>query len=126
VDIPFRGSINIGFRLPGNIVPEEPFVVVEEMPMFPGGEKALLDFLQENLVYPEKAKADSIQGKVIVRFVVNTKGEAESVDVIKGVHHLLDAEAIRVVDLMNGFKPGKQGGQPVNVWYMVPVNFELK
>jgi len=119
-------SIPVRSRIPEGPDMQEPFVVVEEMPMFPGGEKALLDFLQENLVYPEKAKADSIQGKVIVRFVVNTKGEAESVDVIKGVHHLLDAEAIRVVDLMNGFKPGKQGGQPVNVWYMVPVNFELK
>jgi len=119
-------SIPVSGRPSNEIKTRDPFVVVEEMPMFPGGERSLLDFLQENLVYPEKAAADSIQGKVIVRFVVNSIGETENISVLKGVHHLLDAEAVRVVDLMSGFKPGMQRGQPVDVWYMVPVNFQLK
>ncbi len=114
-----------GFKLPGQILEEEPFVVVEEMPMYPGGEVELLKFIAENTQYPEAAKAQKIAGKVIVRFYVNTDGETEGLSVLKGVHPLLDAEASRVVDMLSGFKPGKQGGKAVPVWYMVPVNFNL-
>jgi TonB family protein len=99
--------------------------VVEEMPMYPGGEGELLKFIAENKKYPEAAKADTIQGKVIVRFIVNTEGNTEGITVLKGVHPLLDAEAVRVVKLLSGFKPGMQGGKAVNVWYMVPINFTL-
>jgi TonB family protein len=125
VDIPFTSSVNVGFKLPGQIVEEEPFVVVEEMPMYPGGEGELLKFITENTQYPEAAKAQKIGGKVIVRFYVNTNGETEGLSVLRSVHPLLDAEALRVVDLLTGFKPGKQGGKAVPVWYMVPVNFNL-
>jgi TonB family protein len=125
VDLPFSSSVNVGFKLPDNIVDEEPFVVVEEMPMYPGGEGELLRFIAENTKYPEAAKAEKIQGKVIIRFVVNTAGDTEGISVLKGVHPLLDAEAVRVVSLLSGFKPGKQGGVAVPVWYMVPINFAL-
>ena len=125
VDLPFSSSVNVGFKLPDNIVNEEPFVVVEEMPMYPGGEGELLRFIAENTKYPEAAKAEKIQGKVIIRFVVNTAGDTEGISVLKGVHPLLDAEAVRVVSLLSGFKPGKQGGVAVPVWYMVPINFAL-
>ena len=125
VDLPFSSSVNIGFKLPDQIVKEEPFVVVEEMPMYPGGESELLKFIAENTQYPEAAKAEKIQGKVIVRFIVNTDGDTEGISVIKGVHPLLDAEAIRVVGMLKGFKPGMQGGKAVPVWYMVPINFGL-
>jgi TonB family protein len=107
------------------IVKEEPFVVVEEMPMYPGGEGELLKFIAENTQYPEAAKAQKIEGKVVVRFIVNTEGDTEGMSVLKGVHPLLDAEAIRVVGMLSGFRPGMQGGKAVPVWYMVPINFAL-
>jgi len=104
----------------------EPFVVVEEMPMFPGGDPALLAYIAEHVEYPEIAKENNIQGKVIVRFCVTSKGGVDKVSVLKGVDPELDKEAIRVVQTLPPFKPGKQGGKPVPVWYMVPINFTLK
>lgn len=104
----------------------EPFVVVEEMPMFPGGDAELLKFIGANTQYPEVAKENNIQGRVIVRFCVTAKGGVSQVSVLKGVDPELDAEAIRVVNSLPTFKPGKQGGKPVPVWYMVPITFTLK
>jgi protein TonB len=107
--------------------PEEvPFVVVEEMPMFPGGDAELLKYIGENTIYPEVAKENNIQGRVIVRFCVTAKGGVSQVSVLKGVDPELDKEAIRVVNTLPPFKPGKQGGKPVPVWYMVPITFTLK
>jgi len=104
----------------------EPFVVVEEMPMFPGGEVELLKYIMEHTQYPEVAKENNIQGKVIVRFCVTAKGGVDKVEILKGVDPELDKEAIRVVKTLPAFKPGKQGGKPVPVWYMVPINYTLK
>jgi len=104
----------------------EPFVVVEEMPMFPGGKTELLTWIANNTQYPEVAKENNIQGKVIVRFCVTSKGTVDRVSILKGVDPELDKEAIRVVQTLPAFKPGKQGGKPVPVWYMVPINFTLK
>ena len=104
----------------------EPFVVVEEMPMFPGGDAALLKYVMEHTQYPEVAKENNIQGKVIIRFCVTPKGGVSQVSVLKGVDPELDKEAMRVVTTLPAFKPGKQGGKPVPVWYMVPINFTLK
>ena len=95
------------------------------MPMYPGGDGELLKYLTENTKYPEAAKAEKIQGRVIIRFFVSTEGTAEEVTVLKGVDARLDAEAVRVVSTLKGFKPGMQGGKPVNVWYMVPITFSL-
>jgi protein TonB len=103
-----------------------PFVVVEEMPMFPGGELELLKYIAEHTQYPEIAKENNIQGKVIVRFCVTSKGGVSQVSILKGVDPELDKEAIRVVNTLPTFKPGKQGGKPVPVWYMVPIAFTLK
>jgi TonB family protein len=100
-----------------------PFVVVEEMPLFPGGDSALLSYIRLNTKYPEAAKAKGAQGRVIIRFCVTDSGGIDRVSVLKGVDSLLDAEAIRVVKTLPRFKPGKQGGKPVNVWYMVPITF---
>jgi protein TonB len=105
---------------------QTPFVVVEEMPMFPGGDPALLAYIAANTQYPEIAKENNIQGKVIVRFCVTSKGGVNQVSVLKGVDPELDKEAIRVVTTLPLFKPGKQGGKPVPVWYMVPIAFTLK
>lgn len=105
---------------------EDIFVVVEEMPQYPGGETALMDFINKNLEYPKEAKAKNIQGRVICRFEVKADGSIGYVSVLKAIDPLLDAEAIRVLKLMNGWKPGMQGGKPVNVWYSVPIIFQLK
>ncbi len=104
----------------------EPFVVVEEMPMFPGGDAALLTYIADHTNYPEVAKENNIQGRVIVRFCVTAKGGVSQVSVLKGVDPELDEEAKRVVSTLPAFKPGKQGGKPVPVWYMVPITFTLK
>jgi TonB family protein len=104
----------------------EPFVVVEEMPAFPGGDPALLKYIGENTIYPEISKAQNIQGRVIVRFCVTEKGGVSQISVLKGVSPELDAEAIRVVKTLPVFNPGKQGGKPVPVWYMVPITFSLR
>jgi protein TonB len=105
---------------------EAPFVVVEEMPMFPGGDSTLLAYISKNTKYPESAKTNKIQGKVIVRFCVTSEGGVDRISVLKGVNFELDAEAVRVVGTLPQFKPGKQGGRPVPVWYMVPIDFSLK
>jgi periplasmic protein TonB len=102
-----------------------PFVVVEEMPMFPGGDEALLKYLGENTMYPETAKKNNIQGKVIVRFCVTEKGKVNKISILRGVNPEIDAEAIRVVGTLPEFIPGKQGGKAVPVWYMVPITFTL-
>lgn len=104
----------------------EPFVVVEEMPMFPGGTEELMKYLREHTIYPEVAKENNIQGKVIVRFCVTPKGGVDRVEILKPVDPELDKEAIRVVKTLPAFKPGKQGGKPVPVWFMVPISFTLK
>ena len=103
-----------------------PFVVVEEMPMFPGGEIELLKYLMAHTNYPEIAKENNIQGRVIIRFCVTSKGGVAQVSILKGVDPELDAEAIRVVNTLPTFKPGKQGGKPVPVWYSVPILFSIK
>lgn len=103
-----------------------PFVLVDEMPMFPGGDSGLLKYIGENTHYPEAAKLNNIQGKVIVRFCVTAEGKISLISVIKGVSPELDAEGIRVVKTLPAFQPGKQGGKPVPVWYMVPITFTLQ
>jgi len=104
----------------------EPFVVVEEMPMFPGGDAALLTYISANTVYPEVAKENNIQGRVIVRFCVTSKGGVSQVSILKSVDPELDKEAMRVVNTLPTFKPGKQGGKAVPVWFSVPITFTLK
>ena len=106
--------------------PAEVFVVVEEMPTFPGGDPELMKFINSNIVYPEIAKENNIQGRVILRFCVTFKGGVDQVQVLKPVDPALDNEAVRVIKMLPPWKPGKQGGKPVNVWYSVPVTFQLK
>lgn len=102
-----------------------PFVVVEEMPSFPGGEAELLKYLAAHTNYPAVAQENNIQGKVMVRFCVTSKGGIDLVSVIRSIDPALDAEAIRVVKALPPFKPGKQGGRPVPVWYSVPIIFTI-
>jgi TonB family protein len=113
-------AVNSG--LPGEV----PFVEVEQMPLFPGGDAALLKYLGENTIYPENAKKNNIKGKVILRFCIASDGTVNRVSVLQGVDPELDAEAIRVAKTLPAFTPGKQGGKAVAVWYMVPITFTLK
>jgi TonB family protein len=109
-----------------NDAEEVPFVVVEQMPMFPGGDAALLNFIGENTIYPEASKTQNIHGRVIIRFCISSKGNVAQISVLQGVSPELDAEAIRVVSTLPKFQPGRQGGKNVPVWYMVPITFSLK
>ena len=103
----------------------EIYMVVEDSPQFPGGLQALLDYLHDNIKYPESCRRDSIQGRVIISFVVENDGSINSAEIVKGVHEQLDAEALRVIDAMPKWKPGKQRGKTVRVKYAIPVNFRL-
>jgi len=104
----------------------EPFIIVEEMPAFPGGIPALLEYIYENTIYPEVAKENNIQGRVIIKFCVTPDGGVDLVSVLKGVDPELDAETIRVVKTLPPFRPGRQGGKAVPVWFTLPINFQLK
>jgi protein TonB len=103
----------------------EPFLVVEQMPDFPGGELELYKFLEENIKYPPMARESGISGKVI-KFVVNKDGKISDIALLRGIGGGCDEEALRVVKKMPLWKPGKQNGVPVPVWFTLPINFILK
>ncbi|MBR1877423.1 MAG: TonB family protein [Paludibacteraceae bacterium] len=107
---------------------DEPlFVVVEQMPQFPGGQQAMSQFLSETVKYPVVAYENNIQGRVIVQFVVNKDGSISDVEVVRsGGDPSLDKEAVRVVKYMPKWRPGKQKGNPVRVKYTMPVTFSIK
>ena len=101
------------------------FDVVEEMPQYPGGAQALLEFLNQNVQYPEEAEKAGIQGRVIATFVVEKDGSVSNARVVKSVDPMLDAEALRVINAMPKWKPGKQNGELVRVKYTVPLSFRF-
>lgn len=105
---------------------DQVFIKVEEDPQFPGGEQALMKFIGENLKYPEEAQINRIQGKVILKFVVNPDGSVDRIEIMRGIDPVLDNEAMRVVGTLPKFRPGKQGGVPVKVWFMLPINFKIQ
>ncbi|MDM8242527.1 TonB family protein [Phocaeicola barnesiae] len=104
---------------------EEVFMVVENMPEFPGGLNACLKFLADHVAYPKEAAEKKIQGRVIVQFVVMKDGSIANARVLRAVDPLLDAEALRVIGLMPKWKPGTQRGQAVNVKFTMPITFRL-
>ena len=107
--------------------PEEDraFDVVEQMPEFPGGAAEMMKFLSMNVKYPASAEKDSIQGRVIATFIVEKDGTVSSPKVVKHVSDDLDAEAVRVIELMPKWKPGRQSGREVRVKYTIPITFRL-
>lgn len=110
-------------ELPGET---EVFMIVEEMPQYPGGENALRAFINQHIDYPPVAQEKGIQGKVYVSFVVSNDGSVKNAKVVRGVDPVLDQEALRVVNSMPRWQPGKQRGQNVNVQYTVPISFVLQ
>ena len=108
------------------IVEEEVFLVVEENPEFPGGPAKLLEYVQKNHKYPMMARESDIQGKVFVGFVVEKDGSISNVKVLRGIGGGCDEEAVRVVQSLPKFKPGKQRGNTVRVAYTLPIVFKLQ
>ena len=108
--------------------PEQPqiFRIVEEMPEFPGGTEALYKFIYKNISYPVMAKENNIEGTVYVQFVVNEDGSVAQVEVLRGPGGGLDEEAVKVIKMLPKWKPGKQRGKPVKVYFNVPVKFKLQ
>ena len=107
-------------------VEEKPFLIVEQMPQFPGGEEALFAYLNKNIKYPAMAKENHITGTVYISFVVRSDGKISDVKVLRGISGGCNEEAIRVVSSMPEWKPGKQAGKSVPVSYNLPISFKLK
>ena len=99
---------------------------VDPVPVFPGGQAALMRFINENLRYPAAAIENGIQGRVVVQFVVKKDGSVGDVKVIRGIDPTLDQEAIRVCKTLPKFIPCIQDGIPVNVWFTLPIFFRLE
>ena len=123
-------TIPVSFKLFDNM---EPLTVSEgsdvpdgfEPPMFPGGERALMEFLKENVKYPPMAAKRKTQGKVVMTFVVDKTGKVTEIKVAKSVDIYLDTEAMRVCKLLPNFIPARQNGEPVSVWFTLPITFKL-
>lgn len=102
------------------------YLMVEAEPEFPGGMEALMKYLSENIKYPEQAKKENIQGKVYMRFVVEKDGSIVDAEILRGIGGGCDEEALRVVNAMPKWEPGKQKGTPVRVQYNLPIVFKLQ
>ncbi|GAB3203789.1 TonB family protein [Pontibacter aydingkolensis] len=111
----------------GAAKPEKPFVYVEQMPSFKGGEIEMLKYLAKNIRYPKESQEAGTSGLVVLGFIVEKDGSLKDIQVIKSLDESTDAEARRVVESMNGsWEPGKQNGVPVQVRYTLPVRFQIK
>jgi TonB family protein len=122
-----RGEATAAQPAPSPTKTDIPFVQVDEMPIFPGGDVGILKYIAENTVYPEAAKKNNITGKVIVRFIVEKDCSVSDATILQSVDPLLDAEAVKVINSLPKFeKPAKNGGVAVRVYYMVPITFALK
>ena len=105
---------------------EKVFISVEQMPQFPGGDIALMKYLQSHINYPPMAAEMNVQGRVVVQFVVDKTGHVGEVKIVRSVDKDLDKEAVRVCKSLPKFTPGRQNGQAVSVWYTLPVTFKLQ
>jgi len=108
------------------IVEQEIFTIVESMPEFPGGQQAMLEFIARNIKYPPLARESGIQGRVFVNFVVEPDGSVSNVKVIRGIGGGCDEEAVRVIQSMPKWTPGRQRGKAVRVSFNLPVRFTLQ
>ena len=102
------------------------YIVVEQMPEFPEGDKGFHQFIADNVKYPAEAKEKGISGRVIVNFIVEPDGSVSDIRVLRGIGGGCDEEAVRVVESMPKFKPGMQNGETVRVSYLIPINFKLE
>lgn len=107
------------------ITPPETLRYAEVAPEFPGGEQALMKHIQKELLYPEEARTNNIEGRVIVSFVVDTSGQLTDLKILSGPGYGTSEEVLRVMRQMPRWKPGYQNGKPVRVFYRLPVTFKL-
>ncbi len=122
IEITTKNRAGIDSNIDGNSV----HLVVEEMPEFPGGKGALMNFIAANIKYPAQARADKVEGRVVVNFVVSPTGKVTNAKIVKGLgNRELNDEAIRIVSIMPDWKPGKEKGVAVNVSYTIPIEFKL-
>jgi protein TonB len=105
---------------------EETFTFVEQMPEYPGGVKALMQWIYKHIKYPDIAQENGITGTVVVNFVVDTDGKISNVKILRGIDPSCDEEAMRVVRALPPWKPGKQGGKAVRVYYTLPIKYVLQ
>jgi protein TonB len=121
-------SVNVKAKEPAEEIDtdNDAFNVVEQMPQFPGGQVELLNFLSDNVKYPADAEKKKIEGRVIATFVVDKDGSITDAEIVRSVYPSLDAEALRVINAMPKWVPGKQSGKAVRVKYTVPLTFSLK
>jgi len=105
------------------IINDEVFYVVEDMPKFPGDLPALKSYIYTHLEYPKNAKREGIEGSVIVRFMINTKGKVVNSEILRSTYQGFDAPALKVINDMPDWTPGKQRGKPVNVWHIISIKF---
>jgi len=101
------------------------YMMIEKMPQYPGGEKALLDYISQNMKYPLEAQQKGIQGKILIRFVVNKVGKVERAEVVRGLEPSIDKEGLRVINSLPNWIPGEQKGEKVSVYYTIPITFQL-
>ena len=101
------------------------FIVVEEMPIFPGGDGEMMKYIANNIKYPQICRENNISGKVFVNFIVNEQGKVDKVKVVRGVDPYLDKEAIRVIQSLPDWTPGRQRGKAVRVQFTIPISFAL-
>ena len=110
----------------GNAGKDKVFDVVEVMPQFPGGQVELFNFLSDNVKYPADAEKKKIEGRVIATFVFDKDGSITDAEIVRSVYPSLDAEALRVINAMPKWVPGRQSGKAVRVKYTIPLTFSLK
>jgi TonB family protein len=120
-----KGKVAAVKRVEQENAPSEAVTVADKMPEYPGGIKSFMDMMMSNMVYPEKAKQEGTEGRVIVQFDVNVDGTLSDVNVIRSVSPELDAEAVRLIGLSEKWTPGESNGVPAKVKYTVPVSFRL-
>ncbi|WP_242923733.1 energy transducer TonB [Pontibacter liquoris] len=124
ITLPDAPPAELGTTAPAK--PDEPYVSVEKMPEFAGGEKALFKFLSQNITYPVRARQANVEGLVIVTFVVAVTGEIQDVTVLKGLGYGTEEEAVRVIRKMPSWSPGRQNGRAVPVRYTLPIRFNMQ
>lgn len=120
-ELPTGGATTVA----ADTVPGKVYDVVEQMPCFPSGDIAMVEYLRQNIRYPAEAHKEGIEGRVIATFVVEKDGSISDIVINRSVHPLLDEEAKRVIAAMPKWTPGRQNGQPVRVKYTIPISFRL-
>jgi protein TonB len=107
------------------VIEEKPFAYVEQMPSFPDGTEAMYRYIYNTLNYPTAARANGISGQVIIQFIISAEGEIQEANVVRGIGSGCDEEALRVVNSMPTWNPGKHNGRKVPVRFTLPIKFVI-